>query len=317
MPFFKRGNDEQREARQDAAAEQLASLEALERGGLPLRAQQRLAAAGAGFTSDLSVDEFALLGAIGVRPVTQVMGSSIYHVGWQQQPGAWGMQMGGLSQELTVISEAWNTARRRAFDRLEQEAKLVGADAVVGVQLTTGRHDFAVGAIEYVAIGTAVRIDGFPQAERPVVTDLSGQDFWKLWRSGERPIGVVGASTVHYVVAGWATQQAQSGFAASWVNQELKDFTRGVYDARETALGRLTQEARQIGATGVVGVSIDHSVEQREARGGSGRTDLLVTFHTLGTAIGPSASAGRPLEPSLRLDLSYDTRQPHVLGGTG
>jgi uncharacterized protein YbjQ (UPF0145 family) len=223
--------------------------------------------------------------------------------------------MGGVSQELSVVSEAWNTARLLAFGRLEQEAKLVGADAVVGVRLQVGQHDWAVGAIEYVAVGTAVRIEGAEQAERPVLTDLSGQDFWKLWQGGQRPLGVVGASTVHYIVAGWATQQAQSGFSASWVNQELKDFTQGVYDARETALARMTAEALQQGAIGVVGVSIVHTVERREAGGGSGRRDLVVTFHVLGTAIASSATELRTLEVSPRLDLSRDTQLPHILGG--
>ena len=316
MPLFRRGSDDDRAARQVADARQAASLAALERGELPLRAQERLGeigkAGGGFFTSDLSVGEFALADAIGLRPLAQVMGSSIYHVGWQQRPGAFGMQMGGISQELTVVSQAWNTARLRAFARLEQEAMLVGADAVVGVRLTVGRHDWAAGAIEYVAVGTAVRGEVAEHAERPALTDLSGQEYWKLWQAGHRPLGVVGASTVHYVVPGFATQQAQSGFSASWVNQELTDFTRGVYDARETALGRMTAEALQQGAAGVVGVSISHEIEQREA---GGRRDLVVTFHVLGTAIGERGDDGRELEMSPRIDLSRDTLKPHLLGG--
>jgi uncharacterized protein YbjQ (UPF0145 family) len=319
MPFFSRGTGDDRELRQSAEAEQAASLAALERGELPLRAQERLGeigrTAGSRFTSDLSVAEFALGRAIGLQPVAQVMGSSIYHVGWQQQPGSWGLQAGAVSLELTVVSEAWNTARLRAFARLEQEAALVGADAVVGVHLSVGRHDWAVGAIEYVAVGTAVRMEGVERAERPVLTDLSGQDYWKLWRAGHRPLGVVGASTVHYIVAGWSTQLAQSGFSASWVNQELRDFTGGVYDARETALGRMTAEAQRHGAAGVVGVSIVHGVEEREAGGGSGRRDLVVTFHVLGTAIGPQDGRRGELAVSPRLDLSADTPRQHILGG--
>jgi uncharacterized protein YbjQ (UPF0145 family) len=268
------------------------------------------------FSSDLSVDEFALARAVGLRPVAQVMGSSIYHVGWQQQPGGWGAQLGGVSLELSVVSEAWNTARRRAFARLEQEAALVGADLVAGVRLTVGRHDWAAGAIEYVAVGSAMRFQGSEPAARPIVTDLSGQEFWKLWQVGERPLGVVGASTVHYIVAGWSTMRTQSGFGSSWLNQELTDFTQGVYDARETALGRMSKEARELGAAGVVGVSLVHSVEEREARGGSGRKDLVVTFHVLGTAIGQRGSEPVELGVSPRLDLSSDRERPHLLGGT-
>src|SRR5579864_2502756 len=164
MPFFRRGNEHEREAISRAQAEQAASLDALAQGALPLRAQQRLGeigkAASGFFTSDLSVDEFALVHAVGLRPISQVMRSSMYHVGWQQQPGFYGgWQPSGVSQELTVISEAWNTARLRAFARLEQEAELVGASAVVGVHVARGQHDWAAGAIEYVAVGTAVRVD--------------------------------------------------------------------------------------------------------------------------------------------------------------
>jgi uncharacterized protein YbjQ (UPF0145 family) len=320
MAFFRRGSDDDREARSRAEAEQASSLEALARGELPLRAQQRLVEIGKAtsgfFTSDLSVGEFALVHALGLRPIAQVMGSSVYHVGWQQRPGSYGgWQVGGVSQELTVVSEAWNTARLRAFARLEQEAKLVGADAVVGLHLTKGQHDWAAGAIEYVAVGTAVRVEGAEPVERPALTDLSGQDTWKLWQAGYRPLGVVGASTVHYVVPGFSTQQA-SGYWSSWANQELRDFTRGVYDARETALARMTSEARTIGAAGVVGVSIEHSAEEREIdAGGSRRTDLVVTFHVIGTAIGERRTTGRDLDAVPRIELRKDSLSPHVLGG--
>lgn len=309
MSPFRRASAEQREARRAAAAEQAASLEALGRGELPLRAQQRLGELGKLerqlFTSDLSVSEFALIDQLALRPVSQVMGSSIYHVGWQPQTATWGWQSNAISRELSVISQAWNEARRRAFARLEQEARLVGADAVVGVKLARGSHDWATGAIEYVAIGTAVRIGSAPAAARPTLTDLSGQDYWKLQRAGYGPLGVVGASSVYYIVPGWSTRQAQSGLWSSWANQELKDFTRGVYDAREAALGRLTAEARALGAAGVVGVTITQSTEEREIdAGGSHRTDLVVTFHLLGTAIAERGSRGQELAVSPVRELS-------------
>jgi uncharacterized protein YbjQ (UPF0145 family) len=320
MPFFRRRSGDTPEARSRAQAEQAASLEALAQGALPLRAQQRLGEIGKGasgfYTSDLSIDEFALVHALGLRPISQVMGSSVYHVGWQPQPGFYrGRQPGGVSQELTVVSEAWNTARLRAFSRLEQEAKLVGADAVVGVHVRKGQHDWAAGAIEYVVVGTAVHVDGVEPTERPALSDLSGQDTWKLWQAGYRPLGVVGASTVHYIIPGWSTQQA-SGYWSSWANQELGDFTRGVYDARETALGRMTAEARKVGAAGVVGVSIEHSAEDRETETvGSRRTDLVVTFHVIGTAIGERRDDGRDLDVSARIELRKNSVTPHVLGG--
>src|SRR5205085_1188582 len=120
-----------------------------------------------------------------------------------------------------------------------------------GVQLTTGRHDWAAGAIEYIAVGTAVRIDALGPPGPPALTDLSGQDYWRLWQAGYRPLGVAGASSVYYIVSGWQQRQAQQGMFSSWANQELRDFTQGVYDVRETTLGRVTAEARRQGAAGL------------------------------------------------------------------
>jgi uncharacterized protein YbjQ (UPF0145 family) len=318
--LFGRGGQGERDARQATELEQVASREAMAQGGLPLRAQERLRELGASgglFSSDLSVNEFALVDSLGLRPLGLVMGSSIYHVGWQQRPGSWGFQANATSQELRVLSEAWNEVRRLAFGRLEQEARLLGADAVVGVRLTRGGHDWAVGAVEYVAVGTAVRIEGASPLERPALTDLSGQDYWKLWRAGYRPLGVAGASTVFYIVPGWSQRRAQSGFFSSWANQELRDFTQGVYDARELALARLTADAASHGAAGVVGVSIAHSAEEREVdSGGSTRTDLIVTMHVLGTTIGERGSTGVELAPSTTLDLRKESRLTHVLGGS-
>jgi uncharacterized protein YbjQ (UPF0145 family) len=319
VPFFRRASDDDREGRERAETERAASSAALAAGGLPLGAARRIEglAAGGLFTSDLSVDEFALLHQIGARPLAQVMGSSIYHVGWQQNPGAWGgMGFGGRSQELTALSQAWNDARVRAFGRLEEEARLLGADAVVGVELTTGRHDWAAGAIEYIVVGTAVKLDSAQPSGAPVLTDLSGQDYWQLVQAGCRPLGVVGASTVYYIVSGWQQQRAQSLLYSSWANQELPDFTQGVYDARETALGRVTTAAQKHGADGVVGVSIEHSVDEREIdQGGRRRTDLIVTMHVLGTAVSVSATAATDLAPRLAIDLSQNRDQVHILGG--
>jgi uncharacterized protein YbjQ (UPF0145 family) len=94
-------------------------------------------------------------------------------------------------------------------------------------------------------------------------------------------------------------------------------FTGGVSPARETALGRMTAEARKVGAAGVVGVSIEHSAEDRETETvGSRRTDLVVTFHVIGTAIGEQRAESRNLDVSPRIELRKDSLSPHVLGGS-
>src|SRR4051794_26058080 len=91
-------------------------------------ASARLGEVGKLWTSDLSVQEFALLEATGCEPLEFVMGSSVFHIGWQNQRLR-------SSTELTVLTQAMYTARANAMNRMLAEAQQVQADGVVGVRL--------------------------------------------------------------------------------------------------------------------------------------------------------------------------------------
>jgi uncharacterized protein YbjQ (UPF0145 family) len=111
-------------------------------------ASARLSHAGRIFTSDLSVNEFALLHGAGFEPVELVMGVSVYHVGFQ---------FTGLKRqaEMQVLTEATYRARWNAMSRMQAEADAVQADGVVGVRLQW-RHQNAESAhLEFIAVGTA------------------------------------------------------------------------------------------------------------------------------------------------------------------
>jgi uncharacterized protein YbjQ (UPF0145 family) len=289
----------------DPAAEE--DIARIERGGIPLAAERRireLAVGGTAFTSGLSIADFALSRLDGVRPVCQVMGSSVYKVGWQSFP--WGSSWGGGSlSELRPITDAWNHARALALSRLEEEARIAGCHAVVDVTFEGNRHEFLAGDIEIVVNGTAVHLpersgdEGSARGgsgERPVLTDLSLPDYTLLRRAGYRPVGVVASTSVFYIVPGRQTRQATTGWQRFQPNQELPEFTQGVYAAREMALTRATEQARGLQAGGLIGVSIDHDIAIREVDNGGKREDLIVTFHILGTAIAP-AGEHLPLDP--------------------
>ena len=297
----------------DPAAEQAQrdqdSLERLAQGHIPLNAAERLATLKAtdtstlAFASDLSVQEYALLHSLGIVPITLVMGSSIYQVGWQ---GTYYM----VPTEIHSLSHAYNESRRLALGRLLEETTLVGADAVVGVRIEQGRHDFAAGSVEFVAIGTAVRLPpALRGSDGPVLTDLEGQEFWQLCAAGIRPVGIAAHTSVHYVPASWQTARAMGGgmFGGSWANQELGDFTQGVYDAREKAMAYVTQQASALGADGIIGVKLDeHASGRRVSRGGIECDDMIITFHVIGTAVreDPSLASGPGATPRTILSLA-------------
>ena len=102
------------------------------------------------FTSDLTVNEYLLLEDAGYEPLGLVLGSSIYHVGYQRRRLR-------SSHELTVLSDALYHARELAMERMRDEAEELGADGVVGVRLTFQGFEGASHIAEFLAVGTAVR----------------------------------------------------------------------------------------------------------------------------------------------------------------
>ncbi len=315
-PLFRRRSEEEVQAAQQRsdAAERAAqraadSLALIEAGHIPLVAAERLGRfasreepgehAPAPFSSDLRVSEWSALARLGVTPLTQVMGSSIYHVGWQ--PTYY-----NVPTEVRVLSDAYNESRRLALGRLLEEARTCGADAVLGVRIDQGAHDWAPSAIEFIALGTAVRLAPAMREDgaSTVLSDLDGQEFVQLCQAGVRPVGIAAHTSVHYVPASGQTQMAQSGWGSSWANQELVDFSQGVYEAREKAMGFVTSQVIELGGDGVVGVELrEHSRTHEVRRGLTDSRDLEVTFHAIGTVVreDPTLAAAAAQPPPLKI----------------
>src|SRR3569833_811029 len=155
------------------------------------------------FTSDLSVNEFLLVREAGFRPLGLVLGSSIYHVGFQM--GRW-----SRNQELETLLQAMYHARELAMTRMEAEADVLGADGIVAVRLDIEFKEFGSDLAEFIAVWTAVKADeahaGTPDGfswhnnqAKPFTSDLSGQDFWTLLQAGYAPLGMVMGNCVYHI----------------------------------------------------------------------------------------------------------------------
>jgi uncharacterized protein YbjQ (UPF0145 family) len=257
--------------------------------GVPESGRERLEHNKAGlFTSDLTVNEYVLIEDAGFEPLGLVLGTSIYHIGFQRRRL-------GRSHELEVLSQALYHARELAMERMEEEAADLDADGIVGVRLEVKGFGDRARVAEFLAVGTAVRHreGGSFRAPggRPFTSDLSGQDFWTLLRTGSRPVGLVMGSCVYTVGIGFGPQTRMP-----WRNVELPLYTQALYDARELAMARMQREAEGLSASGVVGVELS---EHQHGWGGR-----LVEFFSIGTAIVRTAAA-RPLpSPTPVLDLN-------------
>jgi uncharacterized protein YbjQ (UPF0145 family) len=206
------------------------------------------------FTSDLSVSEYVLLGEAGFEPLGFVVGSSIYHVGLQI--GRWSQ-----NQELQVLTQAMYSARELAMTRMRAEADHLGADGIVGVLLRMQMYAWGQDVLEFVATGTAVRSLGSTAGVhrapdgRAFTSDLSAQDFFRLLAGGAVPVAFVLGTCVYHI----AHQSAMQALRQAGQNQEMVQFTQGVYEARELALSRMQAEAVQCGSSGIVGVAVSVS----------------------------------------------------------
>jgi uncharacterized protein YbjQ (UPF0145 family) len=186
--------------------------------------------------------------------------------------------------ELEERTAAYNDVRTQALESLRAAAREIGALAVVDVRIHRGLFGHAQHAIEFTALGTAVtsgRLEAGKNDPVPLVS-LGGTDFWKLVESGVWPLGLVGGTSVVYIVSGYRTKMARFRLSRrSYRNQEYEDHTEGLRNARLHATGRLRQEATQLGASGVLGISVGR--ERKPQTDDS----LMVTVDLLGTAVAP------------------------------
>jgi len=241
------------------------------------------------FTSDLSVNEFLMVEEAGFDPLGLVVGSSIYHIGYQI--GNWGQNM-----ELAVLSQAMYAARELAMSRMEAEADAFRADGIVGVRLSVGFYEWGENLAEFVAVGTAIKSkDGTSHktpSGKPFTSDLSGQDFWTLLQAGYIPRGLVMGTCVYHVAhQGWRQTMRQFG-----QNTEVPQFTQAIYEARELAMDRMQYEAMQLQADGIVGMQI---VEKPYYWGSH-----VIEFFAIGNAVNALRKDHQIAKPGLVMPLT-------------
>ncbi|HZU77812.1 MAG TPA: heavy metal-binding domain-containing protein [Dehalococcoidia bacterium] len=107
------------------------------------------------FTSDLSGQDFWTLLQSGHAPVGLVLGTCVYHVAHQSVFQAMGNV--GQNREMPNFTQALYEARELAMERMQDEARKLNAEGIVGVQIQEKSHVWGSHTIEFFAMGTAVR----------------------------------------------------------------------------------------------------------------------------------------------------------------
>ena len=251
-----------------------------------------VASATAGFTSGLSVADFAACLDMGLEPVGLVQGfcamqSASYALGAAQRnlspfagQGGYvenyqcphGMvsgehRMWGQNYEQLWVEQAWRQGFSSALSRMLDEAVAHGAHGVVGV-VDTQSALAGAGIIEFHVRGTAVRVDGAgAPSGAPWTTYLAGQRLAKAFEAGFAPVAVVATIASVRVWAYCITEYLMGGGGiGGWSNTagatEIDQLVRANNQVRELVRASARAELHGDGLHGVDVRVVEHEHER-------------------------------------------------------
>jgi len=202
------------------------------------------------FTSSFDGQELYCAVDAGYEPISFVFGNVAYSIGITK--GILGGFRSLARGEVSQYSGIFNDTRRLALQRIIDEAKSVGANAVVGIR--TEILPFGISGVqEMVMVGTAAQhpdAGGAVPGIEVTTSDLTAEETWNLTKMGYMPMQLVLGTSVYSlgVVGG-----LMAGLK-NLVKGEIKELTHMIYGAREESLKKLQQQASEIGAEDVLGI---------------------------------------------------------------
>jgi uncharacterized protein YbjQ (UPF0145 family) len=116
------------------------------------------------FISDLSARDFVLLSRAGWVPIDLVASAS-FVIAPRRSARQWAAQQ-GRNTELTNLTQALYHAREMAMEGMQQAGLRSNAQGIVDVKLREGPLGHSARIIQFVAVGTAVRIG--PEGHRAI-----------------------------------------------------------------------------------------------------------------------------------------------------
>ncbi|HTU23761.1 MAG TPA: heavy metal-binding domain-containing protein [Pirellulales bacterium] len=227
----------------------------------------------------------------GYTPLKFVFGNVAYSI------GIGGSLLGSLKSlgrgEIKEYSDVFNHTRHLALQRIVDQAKAVSANAVIGIETRVLPFQ---GVHEMMMMGTASHNEQLPAAHdgQPVSSDLTCEEMWNLTSLGYYPLKLLLGTAVYSLGILGGLKAAFKSFSRG----EIHDLTSLIYDAREHAIGLISDEAKAIGADDVVGIK----THIHEFNG-------LIEFMAIGTAIkrGTNLSTQTPQLPPQAIIKDKDT----------
>lgn len=235
--------------------------DALDRGRIPEAAETRVkrtVGRELPWMSTLDINDLYLADEIRMTPLVQVTGSCYFQAATDMN----GRLYLDSNYDAANLVHAYYRAKNDAIDRMSQEAGLAGAHAVVDAEFKFSRNQTLV---ECSVIGTAVAFDGVRPGKTPLVSPLSGEEFYKLLQVGWIPTQYCLGYHWHCMPVGFRTRSINSMW--NFNNQELTSVVERFSDTRRYAIQQMVSDARGgPRVDGFVGVRFKTEIEETELR---------------------------------------------------
>ncbi|MHB2018420.1 MAG: heavy metal-binding domain-containing protein [Candidatus Xenobia bacterium] len=204
----------------------------------------------------------------GFQPVKFVFGNVAYSIG---VGGGFIANLRSIRRgEVTEYTKMFNDTRHLALQRIKDDARKAGANAVLGIRTSIFPFQRLQ---EMVMIGTACKHEGLPPYtfQEPITSDLTPQELWNLASMGIVPLSLVLSVSVYSLGMVGSITAAFKAMARG----EINELTTLIYEAREKVVARIAEEAQRLGADDVAGIKV--YVYQLQ--------NGVIEFMALGTAV--------------------------------
>jgi hypothetical protein len=157
------------------------------RGAVPTAIKTRLTETRSGklpWLATLTPAELMTVRSHGIRPIAAIAASCWLHYGWSWTQGH---------------GQGWDAA----LQRLRDEARAAGANAVLDVKMRTVPIT-GESSMDFTLIGTAVRVEGLPPSADPIVATVPALEFVKLLDADIVPTGIAIGAHYEWLQNPWA-----------------------------------------------------------------------------------------------------------------
>ena len=269
-------------AQQAANAQRSAEIQQFLRdGAVPPAIRTRLKGARTGtlpWVATLTPSELMIARSHGLRPIAAVSATCWLHYGWSWTEGH---------------SQGWHMA----LDRLREEARAAGANAVLDVKMRTVSLDVE-DSMDFTLVGTAVYVEGLPPSNEPIVATVPALEIVKLLEADVVPTGIAVGAYYEWLtdMLGTATQKWSGNVEAG----QLSNLWERV---RRNAHQDLRVNARPQG-NGVLAHLNFSQMFERE--GSQGRRDFLARHIVVATTVDARRGVPLPHKINMVVDMHAD-----------